>query len=131
MYWLRFPQEWWNSKRQPTVALSSAEAEYMALSAATQEAIWLQNVELNFGISRGTTTILCDSNSAIDLASTTGYKARTKHIDLRHHFIRQMIHESKISLDHIGTEDMVADVFTKALGKEKHLFCSKGLGMIF
>lgn len=121
----------WNSKRQPTVALSSAEAEYMAASAAAQEALWLQKVELDCEKSCHTTNIFSDSNSAIDLATTTGYKARTKHIDIRHHFIRQLVQHKKISLDHIGTEDMVADVLTKSLGKEKHNFCSKGLGMIF
>jgi len=121
----------WNSKRQPTVALSSAEAEYMAISATSQEALWLQNLEFDCEKSSGITKIFSDSNSAIDLASTTGYKARTKHIDIRHHFIRQLVQQKQIGLEHVGTEGMIADVLTKSLGREKHYFCSKGLGMKF
>lgn len=123
----------WNSKRQPTVALSSAEAEYMALSSAVQEVLWLRQFEMNLHSmdSSESTNILCDNNSAIDLSNTNGYNARTKHIDIRHHFIRQVIQDKDVTLEHISTEEMVADVFTKPLSKAKYTFCSEGLGMKF
>lgn len=123
----------WNSKRQPTIALSTTEAEYMALSSAVQEALWLRQFfdEFNAETVNKGIKINCDNSSALDLASKTGYHARTKHIDIRHHFIRQHIEDGRIIVGHVGTNDMVADILTKPLSAAKHLACCKGLGMIF
>lgn len=121
----------WNSKRQPTVALSSAEAEYMSLSACIQEALWYRQLISNLDSSTDNNiTILCDNKSAIDLSGSNGYNARTKHIDIRHHFIRQSIQNKLVHVEHVSTDVMLADILTKPLSKEKHLYCAKGLGMI-
>lgn len=61
----------------------------------------------------------------------TGYSARTKHIDVRHHYLREHIESGRINVVHIPTEEMVADVLTKPLNSKKHLFCSEGMGLLF
>lgn len=121
----------WASKRQPTVALSTTESEYMALSSALQEAIWLRqlNYELNIDRNGNIAQIYCDNRSAIDLSASTGYRGRTKHIDIRHHFIKEKVRDGIVEIKHIGTEKMVADVLTKALFGTKHLWCCKKMGL--
>lgn len=121
----------WNSKRQPTVALSSTEAEYMALSAATQEAMWLRqlNDEIFPAENEVAITLFCDNRSAIFLASNDVYKTRSKHIDIRHHFVRQKVADGKIKLQSISTENMTADVLTKAVPAIKQNYCSTKMGL--
>lgn len=123
----------WSCKRQPTIALSSTEAEYMALSTSGQEALWLRQfqMDLSYLESMDAMRIFCDNKSAIDLSQKNGYNGRTRHIDIRHHFIRECIQDQKVAVEHIGTELMVADILTKPLASDKHLFCSKGMGMKF
>ena len=67
----------------------------------------------------------------MELANSTGYSARTKHIDVRHHFLREYVDTGQITLTHISTDEMVADVLTKPLYSKKHLFCSEGMGLKF
>lgn len=121
----------WGSRRQPTVALSTTEAEYMALSAAIQEASWLQEFANELGdlIPNKMVVISCDNQSAIHLASNDAYKARSKHIDIRHHFIREKVENSNIKLEYIPTDHMVADNLTKAVVGAKHTFCTKWMGL--
>lgn len=121
----------WCSSKQQTVALSTTEAEYMALSSTVQEALWLRQFFQEFGAGDDGTTINIDSQSALDLALVNGYRKRTKHIDVRHHFLREHVTSKTIVLRHVGTNDMVADILTKPLFTERHLVCAKGLGMIF
>lgn len=111
----------WNSKKQTTVALSTTEAEYMAVSAATQDALWLKSLvqELNLCSTEKPVEIHGDNKGAIDLAANGSFRPKTKHIDLRHHFIREKLEEGKIVLSHVGTDDMIADNLTKAVPKEK------------
>lgn len=104
----------WNTRRQPTVALSSSEA---ALSSAVQEAMWLKQFGQSFDDSLKTATINigCDSQSAIALAKSDGFRARSKHIDVRHHYIYEKVNYRTISVEHISTELMVGDSLTKAV----------------
>lgn len=122
----------WNSRRQPTVALSSTEAEYMALSSAVQEAIWLKQFGQDFDteLKQKSVDIGCDNQSAIKLAESDGYRARSKHIDVRHHYIRERVNDSTVCISHIPTELMVADNLTKAVPGNKHTFCTKEMGLI-
>ena len=111
----------WASKRQPTVALSTTEAEYMALAQATKEAIWIQRFLDEVGVKLPTRmTIYSDNQSAISLAKNSTFHARTKHIDIRHHFLREKIENGEIEICFCGTESMTADVLTKGLCREKH-----------
>lgn len=123
----------WCSKRQKTIALSTAEAEYMSLSAITQEALWLRQMEKEFNVNGhvklSPTRIYCDNMSAIDLSKSMGCHARTKHIDIRHHFIRQHVELRNVNIQHIGTDEMIADVLTKPLFKPKHQKFIEGLGV--
>lgn len=120
----------WFSKRQSTVALSTTEAEYMSMSEATKEALWLKQLadELDPKLAK-TIPLNCDNRSAIDLAESDGFSNRTKHIDVRHHHLREKLQEGIITIEYVPTEQMVADNLTKAVTKEKHQFCVKEFGM--
>lgn len=120
----------WNCKRQPTIALSTTEAEYMATSQCTKEAIWLRKLLADVGlVQEGATTIMCDNQGCIALAKNPTHHSRTKHIDVQHHFIREKLEGNEISLKYCPTEDMVADVLTKALAKDRHQRLAKAMGL--
>ena len=108
----------WLSKKQSTVALSTTEAEYMALSSATQEAIWIQRLLEDLGtVQDDGISIQEDNQGAIALAKNPIAHARTKHIQIRYHFVREAVEEGIINLNYCPTEDMVADILTKPLCK--------------
>jgi len=113
----------WSSKKQSSVALSSTEAEYMALTQAAKEAIWLRRLldELGFRAQEppSPTLIYEDNQSATALAKNPVYHSRTKHIDIQHHFIRDKVEAREIELEYMSTENMVADVMTKALPRPR------------
>lgn len=111
----------WSSKRQQTIALSTTEAEYMAVSATTQEVMWMKglNSELQPKTKSDPVIIYCGNQSAIHLGMTNSYHPRTKHIDVGHHFIREKIEEKNIILKYKNTLQMVADIYTKPLPKPK------------
>jgi len=112
----------WASKKQQTVSLSSAEAEYMAAGAATQEIIWLRGLLRELGFAQEQATVLqVDNQSAMAMASDDVHHARTKHIDIRHHFIRQHIAEGSLALRWVASAEQEADILTKPLGRL--LFC--------
>ncbi|XP_071574596.1 uncharacterized protein [Temnothorax nylanderi] len=120
----------WESRKQRTVALSSTEAEYTALSDAAREAIYLSKLLSEIGLpSLGKVTLHNDNQGAAKLAVNPVFHSRSKHIDIRCHFIRQALTDHRINLVYTPTEDMVADVLTKALPSSKHSFCTNGLGM--
>ena len=110
----------WSSKKQNIVSLLSIEAEYVAQTHAAKEAIWLRSFvsELTGGNAKPL-TISCDNQGAIALAKDNKFHARTKHIDLQYHFIREAVEDGKIVMKYILTDDNVSDIFTKALPKPK------------
>jgi len=106
----------WRSSKQTCVALSTAEAEYVALSAAAQEAVWLQQLTSDLlKKSIQETTILEDNQSTICLAKNHQVHGRTKHADIKYHFIRDLVEAGRIKLTYCASEDMVADMLTKGL----------------
>jgi hypothetical protein len=120
----------WNSKKQPTTALSSMEAEYMALASATREALWLRSMHTELGFpSTLPTHISVDNHGTISFAHNSGFHARSKHIDVRHHFIRENITSREVSVSYCPTSENTADIFTKALDKSKHEYLVARLGM--
>jgi hypothetical protein len=110
----------WTSKLQQTVALSTVEAEYMAASAATQEAVHLRNVLEALGEKQILPTVVfCDNQGAIQLTQNPVSHSRTKHIDVRAHFVRLMCESKIVKFNYVPTEHNVADMFTKPLAATK------------
>lgn len=111
----------WSSRRQATVAKSSTEAEYVALSMATQEVVWLRRLFVDFGIivdpATTITTIFEDNQGAIALSRNPKYHNRTKHIDVIFHFTRERVVSKEIDVCYCPTEHNVADIMTKGLAK--------------
>src|SRR5277367_2092106 len=120
----------YSSKKQGSVALSSTESEYMALLHALKELIWLHRFlnELGHNIN-DQNVIYCDNQGAIALAHNPEHHARTKHIDIQYHFVRNCVEDGTVRLEYCPTEDMVADGLTKALGPERHRKLAKMMGM--
>lgn len=120
----------WSSRLQPTVATSTQEAEYMAASAATKEALSMRKVFKDFGLVMPLLEIRSDSQSAISLAHNPMVQARSKHIDIQHHFVRDRVMRNEVALSYCPTEEMVADMLTKALDPEQVKKCREGMGII-
>ena len=100
--------------------MSMAEAEYIAATHVSKEAIWLRRLLGEpFSHLITITPLYCDNQAALKLATVDNYHARTKHIDTRFHFIRQTVADGTINLSYCPTEDMLADMLTKALPKWK------------
>jgi hypothetical protein len=120
----------WSSRKQELVTLSTAEAEYVAATHAAKECIWLRRLTGELFPSLQTqTTLFCDNQAALKLATEDNYHARTKHIDIRFHFIRQIIASGAIKMVYCPTDDMTADVLTKALLRWKVMCHGLGLGL--
>jgi hypothetical protein len=120
----------WSSKQQELVVLSTTEGEYVAATHAAKEALWLRSfIGEVFGTNLESTTLFSDNQSAIALSREHQYHARTKHIDIRYHFIRWVIDNGSIRLIYCPTEDMIADTLTKPLPstKAKHFAAALGL----
>jgi hypothetical protein len=117
-------------KKQGSVALSTTESEYMAILHALKEQIWLLRFlrEIGYDISNQN-IIYCDNQSAIALAHNPEHHARTKHIDIQYHFVRNCVEDGTTRLEYCPTEDMVADGFTKALGPERQRKLARMMGM--
>lgn len=122
----------WSSRKQQTVALSTAEAEYMAMSSATQEALWLRQLSEELGHQLSEPLIIfSDSQSAIKLSTSDCYLPRTKHIDIRHHFLKQHVDNCSIKFCYCKGSEMIADILTKGTTSEKHVYCSAKMGLAF
>ena len=108
----------WASKKQSVVALSSTEAEYIAASLASQEAVWLRSLlgDISF-VQEEPTVIKEDNQGTIALSRNPKYHPRTKHIDIKYHFIRDKVEKKDFVLEYCPTEQMLADLLTKPLGK--------------
>jgi hypothetical protein len=121
----------WFSRKQKSVALSSAEAEYMAASQASCEAIWLRKLLVGiFGVQMRPTVIYCDNQSCIKLSENPVFHDRSKHIEIRYHFIRDYVQRGAVELQYISTDEQVADILTKALGRGKFVPFRDKLGVV-
>jgi transposase InsO family protein len=111
----------WSSKKQNSVALSTAEAEYIAAGACCAQILYMKQTLLDYGVVLEKVPLLCDNESAVKLANNPVQHSRTKHIDIRHHFLRDHVAKNDISLESVRTEDQLADIFTKPLDEAR--FC--------
>ncbi|PKU77375.1 putative mitochondrial protein [Dendrobium catenatum] len=109
----------WSVKKQTTVARSTTEAEYRSMAAAATDIIWTRHLCEDFLISLPPTELFCDNVSAMSIACNPIFHARTKHIEIDHHFIRDSIQAKHISVQHISTLDQPTDIFTKSLSSNR------------
>ena len=120
----------WKSQKQRTIALSSTEAEYMAITEADKEAIWIQSLYSEItGKEHKLQIIPVDNQGAMKLAKNPQFHNRTKHIDIRYHFIRETIESDLVELQYVQTEDNIADILTKALPRPRHEHHMNGMGI--
>ncbi|CAK1581238.1 unnamed protein product [Parnassius mnemosyne] len=121
-------------RKQQTVALSSTKAEYMAICEASKEAIFLKNLLTDLIVSKSSTIepiILCnDSQSAQKLTDNSMYHRRSKHIDVKFHFIREAVERKLVRFEYLNTLEMPADIFTKSLCKVKHHKFMEKIGIV-
>jgi hypothetical protein len=111
----------WGSKKQNTVSLSTTEAEYICLSDAAREAKWLRNLHMELGFEQQEPTLIYGDNAgSLAIAQNPQYHKRTKHFDIKDHYIRKQVQMKNITLKYLSTTSMTADVFTKALAKPEH-----------
>lgn len=111
----------WSSKRQMTVALSTVEAEYVAMSRCTQQMVWMQAWLDEVGIDYTKPGIIAgDNRGAIALTKHTRDHGKVKHIDIRHHYIRELIESGSVALEQVPSTDNAADLFTKPLSRDHH-----------
>lgn len=111
----------WKSRKQPTIALSTCEAEYMSMCAAVQEAKFLMCLlkDMTGGITNNSVTLNVDNQSAIELTKNPVFHQRSKHIDIKYHFIRSEVASGFIKPKYIPSEKNIADMFTKSLSINK------------
>ena len=110
----------WSSKKQPVVALSSCEPEYIALAYASQGAVYLSELLSELTFPQFSTVQMSEDNmGALQLSGTTAFSSRTKHICTRYHFLRELVASNKIIVSHVKTTDQLADIFTKFLDYPK------------
>ena len=111
------------------VVLSTAEAEYVATRSCGTQVLWIKHQIFDYSIDLGNVPILCDNTSAINLSKNLILDSRTKHIEIRHHFIRDEVAKNNFKIIFINTENQIADIFTKPLNQEKISNCRIELGM--
>jgi hypothetical protein len=97
----------WSSKKQNSIALSTAEAKYISIGSCCAQILWMKATLSDFGIKFKKVPLLCDNESAIKLTNNLVQHARTKHIDVRHHFIRDHQQKGDICIESVGTKDQL------------------------
>lgn len=119
------------AQQQQVVTLSTTEAEYIACTIAVKEIMWMKTFldELKVKIDTGA-ILRCDNQSAIRLIRNSELHQRTKHIDIRHHFIRERYEEALFDVEYVPTGKQLAYIFTKALTKDKHQSLSREIGCV-
>ncbi|XP_070009527.1 secreted RxLR effector protein 161-like [Nicotiana sylvestris] len=108
----------WGTRKQNSVALSIAEAEYVAAASCYAQLLWIKQQLEDFGVLTKSVPLLCDDISALNMAKNPVQHKRTKHIDVRHHFLRDNMEKGLICMKFCSTEDQIANIFTKALSRE-------------
>ena len=119
----------WMSRLQKSVALSTTEAEYMAIAEAAKELVWLKNFMAELGIQQGDCVLHCDNQSAVHLAKNPVFHSRTKHIQMRYHFIRELINDGTLDLRKILGTKNPADMLTKVVTTDKLRLCITSTGL--
>ncbi|WJX12869.1 hypothetical protein P8452_03321 [Trifolium repens] len=117
-------------KKQVSVALSTAEAEYVAAGSCCSQILWLKQQLLDYDLKLQRVPILCDNTSAINLTKNPVLHSRTKHIEIRHHFLRDHVEKGDVVFEHVDSKNQLADIFTKPLATEPFIFIRGELGIL-
>ncbi|CAN1339431.1 Retrovirus-related Pol polyprotein from transposon TNT 1-94 [Linum perenne] len=120
----------WSSKKQGSVALSTAEAEYVAAGSCSTQILWIRSQLTDYGLSLQTTPLLCDNASAVNIAKNPVHHSRTKHIDIKFHFLRELVSQGAIDIQFIPTHFQLADIFTKPIKEDQFIQIRRNLGWI-
>lgn len=124
----------WSSKKQPRIALSTMEAGHVAYLATIKEVVWLRRFFQNLEVVKDASdpvTVHCDSMVALAYAKDSKYHGRTKHIDIQHHYIQDMVAHNEVVLKHISTSLMITDPLTKPIGRDVFQTHVRSLGLRF
>nr|GEV83533.1 retrovirus-related Pol polyprotein from transposon TNT 1-94 [Tanacetum cinerariifolium] len=119
----------WSSKKQKSTAISTTEAEYIAMSGCCAQILWMRSQLTDYGFDFNKIPLYCDNRSAIALYCNNVQHSRSKHIDIRHHFIQEQVERGVVELYFVTTDNQLADIFTKALPRQRFEFILSRLGM--
>nr|GEU35057.1 copia protein [Tanacetum cinerariifolium] len=120
----------WFSKKQPALAISTTEVKYISARKACQQALWMKQALIDYAIRLDDVPIICDNKGAIDLSKNPVQHSRTKHIEIRHHFLRDNVQKVHFSIEKVSSVDNITDILTKPLKRELFNYLSLGLGMM-
>ncbi|KAI3771819.1 hypothetical protein L6452_02988 [Arctium lappa] len=120
----------WTSKKQNCVSTSTAEAEYVAAASCCSQVLWMMTRLRDFGYNYKRVPIYCDSKSAISIIANPIQHSKTKHIDVRYHFIKDHVEKGNIEMHFVQTDFQLADLFTKQLDEKRFQFLISKLGML-
>ena len=120
----------WQSRLQKCVALSTTEAEFIAATEACKELLWMKKFLNELSFHQEKYELFCDSQSAIHLGKNSSFHSRSKHIDVRYHWIRDVLEKKLLQLEKIHTDENGSDMLTKTLPKEKLEYCRQAAGLV-
>ncbi|GJT23501.1 retrovirus-related pol polyprotein from transposon TNT 1-94 [Tanacetum coccineum] len=120
----------WFSKKQTALAISTTKAEYVSAGKACQQALWMKQALIDYDVRLDDVPIMCDNKGAIDLSKNPVQHSRTKHIEIRHHFLCDNVQKGHISIEKVPSVDNIADILTKPLKRESFNYLRLGLGMM-
>ncbi|XP_065632598.1 secreted RxLR effector protein 161-like [Quercus suber] len=119
----------WMSKKQNSVSLSTSEVEYIATASCCAQLLWMKKFLHDYGITQDTMCVFCDNTNAINLSKYPVQHSKSKHIEIRYHFIRDLVEEKTVYLEFITTDNQKADIFTKLLDGPKFESLRKTIGV--
>nr|GEU49610.1 copia protein [Tanacetum cinerariifolium] len=120
----------WFSKKQTALAISTTEAEYVSIEKACQQALWMKQALVDYGVRLDNIPIMYDNKGVIDLCKNPVQHSRTKHIEIRHHFLHDNVQNENISIEKVSSKDNIADILSKPLKREPFNYLCLGLGMM-
>ena len=121
----------WMSKKQNSISLSTVEVEYIAAGSCCTQLLWMQKLLLDYGIRQEHLTIYYDNTSAINISKNLVQHSRTKQIEIRHHFIRELVEDGTHTFECIHTDNQKVDLFTKSLDSKRFEFIRQNIGVIY
>nr|GEY82303.1 copia protein [Tanacetum cinerariifolium]GEY82320.1 copia protein [Tanacetum cinerariifolium] len=117
-------------EKQTAFAIFTTEAKYVSAEKACQQALWMKQALIDYGVRLDDIPIMCDNKEDIDLSKNPVQHSRTKYIEIRHHFLRDNVQKGNISIENVSSEDNITDILTKALKREPFKYLRLGLGMM-